>query len=201
MDIENTIIRAATPDDAEEILKIYAPYVLNTAITFEYEVPSLGEFRGRMEKTLQRYPYLAAVSGGEIAGYAYTGAFVGRTAYDWAAETTIYLAGDKKKMGLGRRLYQALEDVSRAQNIINLNACIGCPEADDEYLTMNSAQFHAHMGYALIGRFHKCGYKFGRWYDMIWMEKLLGGHPDKPPAVIPFPELSAEALKGLGIEK
>ena len=67
-----------------------------------------------------------AVSGGEIAGYAYTGAFVGRTAYDWAAETTIYLAGDKKKMGLGRRLYQALEDVSRAQNIINLNACIGC---------------------------------------------------------------------------
>ena len=88
MDIENTIIRAATPDDAEEILKIYAPYVLNTAITFEYEVPSLGEFRGRMEKTLQKYPYLAAVSGGEIAGYAYTGAFVGRTAYDWAAETT-----------------------------------------------------------------------------------------------------------------
>ena len=93
-------------------------------------------------------------------------------------------------MGIGRALYEALEKVSRAQNILNLNACIGYPEADDEYLTGNSVQFHGHMGYRMVGEFHKCGYKFGRWYNMVWMEKLLGEHGENPKEVIPFPALA-----------
>lgn len=183
-------IRAATPDDAGELLAIYTPYVTNTAISFECEAPGLLEFQKRIENTLKRYPYLLAESAGEILGYAYTGPFVGRAAYDWAAETTIYLKTDKKKMGIGRALYEALEKVSRAQNILNLNACIGYPEADDEYLTGNSVQFHAHMGYRMVGEFHKCGYKFGRWYNMVWMEKILGEHGERPEEVIPFPALA-----------
>ena len=183
-------IRAATPDDAGELLAIYTPYVTNTAISFECEAPGLSEFQKRIENTLKRYPYLLAESAGEILGYAYTGPFVGRAAYDWAAETTIYLKTDKKKMGIGRALYEALEKVSRAQNILNLNACIGYPEADDEYLTGNSVQFHGHMGYRMVGEFHKCGYKFGRWYNMAWMEKLLGEHGENPKEVIPFPALA-----------
>ncbi len=183
-------IRAATPDDAGELLAIYTPYVTNTAISFECEVPGLSEFQKRIENTLKRYPYLLAESAGEILGYAYTGPFVGRAAYDWAAETTIYLKTDKKKMGIGRALYEALEKVSRAQNILNLNACIGYPEADDEYLTGNSVQFHGHMGYRMVGEFHKCGYKFGRWYNMVWMEKILGEHGERPEEVIPFPALA-----------
>jgi len=198
---QNTFLRAASPEDAAELLAVYAPYVRGTAITFEYDVPCLSEFRGRIERTLEKHPYLVAVSGGEIAGYAYTGDFVGRSAYDWSAETTVYLRADRRKAGLGRLLYQALEDVSRAQHIVNLNACIGCPETEDEYLTRNSVQFHAHMGYAVVGEFHKCGYKFGRWYNMVWMEKLLGEHEAVPSPVIPFSSLSADTLAALGIRK
>ena len=183
-------IRAATPDDAGALLAIYTPYVTTTAISFECEAPGLSEFQKRIENTLKRYPYLLAERDGEILGYAYTGPFVGRAAYAWAAETTIYLKEDKKKMGIGRALYEALEKVSRAQNILNLNACIGYPEAEDEYLTGNSVQFHGHMGYRMVGEFHKCGYKFGRWYNMVWMEKLLGEHGENPKEVIPFPALA-----------
>lgn len=183
-------IRAATPDDAGELLAIYTPYVTNTAISFECEAPGLSEFQKRIENTLKRYPYLLAERDGEILGYAYTGPFVGRAAYAWAAETTIYLKEGKKKMGIGRALYEALEKVSRAQNILNLNACIGYPEAEDEYLTGNSVQFHGHMGYRMVGEFYKCGYKFGRWYNMVWMEKILGEHGERPEEVIPFPALA-----------
>lgn len=188
----NVKIRTVSPEDAEKLLEIYAPYVLNTAISFEYEVPALSEFRRRIEGTLKRYPYLAAEIDGEIAGYAYTGTFVGRTAYERAAEMSIYLREDRRKMGIGRKLYEALEEISRAQNITNLYACIGYPEEEDEYLTKNSAQFHEHMGFRLAGRFHKCGYKFGRWYDMIWMEKIIGEHGEGAE-LIGFPELEAPA--------
>lgn len=193
------IIRAATMSDAAEILEIYAPYVKKTAITFEYDVPSLEEFTGRIQKTLQKYPYIVAEKDKEILGYAYTGAFVGRAAYDWSVEVTIYLKENKRKTGEGKRLYTALEEISKAQNIINLNACVGYPEVEDEYLTKNSAQFHAHLGYRMVGEFHKCGYKFGRWYNMVWMEKIIGEHSAVPSPLIRFPDLPTEALKKIGI--
>ena len=183
-------IRPARPEDAPALLAIYAPYVRETAVTFEYEVPSLDEFTRRIEHTLQRYPYLIAQSGSEVLGYAYAGPFKERAAYDWSVETTIYLRQDQRGRGLGWALYQALERCLAAQHIQNLNACIADPAQEgDPYLTGASAAFHARLGYQLVGRFHKCGYKFGRWYDMIWMEKLLGVHPEDPQPVIPFPEL------------
>lgn len=183
-------IRVASAKDADGLLEIYAPYVEKTAITFEYQVPGLAEFQKRIEKTLKNYPYLVAEKEGRLLGYAYTGPFVGRAAYAWGAEVSIYLREDQRKMGIGKRLYQAIEAVSRAQNIKNLNACIGSPETEDEYLTRNSIEFHAHMGYRMVGEFYKCGYKFGRWYNMVWMEKLIGDHEPEPAPVIPFPELS-----------
>lgn len=192
-------IRAASPEDAQELLKIYKPYVEKTAITFEYDVPQLQEFKARIERTLKKYPYLVAEKDGELLGYAYTGPFVGRAAYGWAAETSIYLKEGRQRMGLGRRLYQAIEGISRAQNILNLNACIGSPETEDEYLTRNSIQFHSHMGYKMVGEFYKCGYKFGCWYNMAWMEKIIGEHPEDPAAVIPFSELDGKALENAGV--
>lgn len=189
MEKETISIRIASPDDAGDLLAIYAPYVTNTIISFEYDVPGLEEFTERIKKTLKRYPYLVAEVQGEIVGYAYTGPFVGRAAYAWAAETTIYLKENKKKMGIGRKLYTALEEISKAQNILNLNACIGYPETEDEYLTKNSMQFHQHLGFRLVGKFNQCGYKFGRWYSMVWMEKIIGSHTSPQPPVIPFPDL------------
>lgn len=197
---ENIKIRTACLDDAEQLLKIYAPYVEKTAISFEYKTPSVDEFRGRMERTLRKYPFIAAERDGELLGYACTGPFVGRAAYDWAAETTIYLKENSRKMGLGRRLYGVLEAVSKAQNILNLNACIGLPEKEDMYLTDNSLRFHEHMGYRLVGEFKKCGYKFGTWYNMVWMEKLIGEHGVPPAPLVPFPELDRELLRTLGLE-
>ena len=92
---------------------------------------------------------------------------MGRAAYDWSAELTIYLAPKKRKQGIGKKLYKALEEALAESGIQNLYACIGYPEVPDEYLTKNSAEFHEHLGYTKAGQFHKCGYKFGRWYDMI----------------------------------
>ncbi len=194
-------IRAVTPDDAAALLEIYAPYVTDTAISFEYEVPSEDEFRGRIAATLEKYPYLAAERDGEIIGYAYTHPFVGRAAYGWTAETSIYVRRGLTGTGAGRALYAALEAVSRAQNIYSLTACIGWCEREDGHLSRNSAEFHAHMGYSHAGHFRECGYKFGKWYDMVWMEKQLAARPESPPAVIPFPELSAQALRECGVEK
>lgn len=175
-------IRTAVQQDAKVLLEIYAPYVKKTAITFEYDVPSVEEFAGRISKVLQKYPYLVAEVNGEPVGYAYAGPFKERAAYDWAVETTVYVREDMKKSGIGRALYTALEEALAAQGILNLNACIAFPENEDEYLTRDSVKFHERMGFETAGRFHKCGCKFGRWYDMVWMEKLIGNHVENPPA-------------------
>ena len=172
----NQMIRNATIDDAKRLLEIYAYYVKNTAISFEYDVPSLEEFRNRIAGTLKKYPYLVLEEDGIIQGYAYAGVFKGRAAYEHSCELSIYVDHDAKRRGYGRRLYEALEEGLKAQGIFNLYACIGDPIVEDEYLTRNSEQFHEHLGFAKVGTFHKCGYKFGRWYNMIWMEKLIGDH-------------------------
>lgn len=183
-------IRPAAPADAGALLAIYAPYVNETAITFEYEVPGAAEFAGRIENTLKKYPYLVAERGGEPLGYAYAGAFKDRAAYDWAVETSVYIRRDARHLGLGRALYAALETALAAQGILNLNACIAVPPTgEDEYLSGDSVAFHERLGYALVGQFHACGYKFGRWYDMVWMEKFLGAHAADQPPVRPFPEV------------
>ena len=169
--------------DAERLLEIYDYYVKNTAITFEYTTPTIEEFRGRMEKTMQKYPYLVAVKDEKIAGYAYAGAFVGRAAYDWSCETSIYLDKNARRCGIGKTLYAALEKELKKMGILNMYACIGYPDNEDEYLTKNSADFHSHIGFTQVGEFHKCGYKFGRWYNMIWMEKIIGEHKEKQAPV------------------
>lgn len=179
-------IRTARPEDAEELLKIYAPYVEDTAISFEYEVPSTEEFRGRIMRTLERYPYIVVEKEGKILGYAYASVFHARKAYDWAVETSIYVQKDCRGYGCGRELYLHLEELLRKQHVSNLYACIAYIETEDEHLTNDSMHFHEHLGYKLAGIFRKCGYKFGKWYDMIWMEKMIGEHPDAPEEFVPF---------------
>ncbi len=199
MEHDSLFIRVARPDDAGELRDIYAPYVECTAISFEYEVPGVEEFRRRLEHTLACYPFLVAEDQGAVLGYANAKTFIPRAAYDWSAEVTIYLRGDCRRRGIGGRLYRALEDITRAQNIRNLNACIGWKDREDPYITHNSVEFHAHMGYQLVGTFHHSGCKFGRWYDMVWMEKLIGDHSSPPDPLIPFPRLSRECVERMGV--
>ncbi len=214
-------LRLATPQDADALLEIYAPYVKQTAISFEYDVPRAAEFAERIEQTLQRYPYLLAyvndeaacandeldknfkisasaagaeseilranearncASGaakqnganliasakqsgvnlkpGQILGYAYASAFKERAAYDWSAESSVYVSRNAHALGIGRLLYEALQRALRAQNIVDMNACIAC--GDDEYLNDVSVRFHERMGFRFVGRFERCAYKFGR---------------------------------------
>ncbi|AEG59860.1 GNAT family N-acetyltransferase [Desulforamulus ruminis] len=182
-------IRMATEADAKEILEIYAPYITDTAVTFEYSIPSVAEFSQRIRDTLQMYPYIVALEDDRIVGYAYASAFKKRAAYNWAVETTVYLKQDCRGRGLGKKLYFALEEILKRQNIINLNACIAYTLDEDAHLDNTSTIFHEHLGYTKVAHFTKCGYKFGAWYDMIWMEKMLGEHPSNPDPVIPITEL------------
>lgn len=176
--IDDISIRFAKPEDAKELLKIYAYYVTDTAISFETEVPSEEKFKLRIEEVLKSYPFIVACKDDEILGYAYLHSFVGRKAYELSAETTIYLNPDKKKMGIGKKLYSVLEDIAKAQNITNLYSCIGYVDKEDEYLNNNSVQFHEHIGFRMVGKFENCGHKFGRWYHMVWMEKIIGEHKE-----------------------
>lgn len=184
--MEEIMIRTATSDDAGEILGIYAPYVENTAITFEYEVPSKEEFTKRITHTLKRYPYIVAEKDGRMIGYAYAGPYKEREAYSWAVEMSVYIRQDMRGCGAGRILYEEMEEGLKEQGIANLNACIAFPDKNDEYLTDASVRFHEKLGYSMVGKFHKVGYKFGRWYDMVWMEKLIGEHVPDQTAVKNF---------------
>lgn len=176
-------IRVATLEDAAALLKIYAPYVEKTAITFDYEVPTLEEFTRKIECLLKKYPVLVAENADGIVGYAYADSFKNKAAYDWAVETTIYVDENCKKMGIGKRLYEELEQQLRALNIVNLNACIAYPVEEDEHLTKDSVRFHEKLGYRMVGEFRQCGYKFHRWYNMVWMEKHIGEHLANQPKV------------------
>ena len=172
---------------------MYAPYVENTAVSFEYEVPSIDEFRSRFEKITKKYPYfLAEDSNGEVLGYTYYSEFKDREAYRYSVETTIYLAKEACGRGIGRKLYEVLEKAAKAQNITNMNACIATCRTEDEYLTNRSYYFHEKMGYKLVGTFHNSGYKFDKWYDMVWMEKSVGEYFVPAKSFIPYKELSNE---------
>ena len=170
------MIRMATKEDAGRLLEIYGYYVRDTAVTFEYDVPSLTEFKDRIAATLEKYPYLVLEEDGIILGYAYAGVFKDRAAYSRSCETTVYVERGSRGGGRGRALYEALEQALRERGILNMYACIGDPVEEDEYLTRDSERFHQRMGFSKVGTFHRCGFKFGRWYNMIWMEKIIGEH-------------------------
>ena len=176
-------IRVAKPEDAEELLNIYKYYVENTTITFEYDTPSVEEFKNRIKNTLVRYPYWVAEDNNKIYGYAYASAFKVRPAYDWTVETSIYVQNCDSRSGIGTLLYNELEKYLKLQSIINLNACITYPNEKSENV-------HKKFGYKTVALFTKCGYKFGQGNDVIWMEKFIGDHTNNPKDVIPFSELN-----------
>lgn len=177
------IIEKVVPQDAEQLLSIYAPYVKNTAVSFEYTVPSVEEFMDRIIRISSRYPYIKAVESGMIVGYAYANTFRGRRAYEWSVETTVYIRQEMKRHGTGRLLYQQLERSLKEMGVLNMNACISISDTKTEYLTKDSYYFHKSMGFEQVGKFHKSGYKFKNWYDIIWMEKTIGEHTESPGEV------------------
>ncbi len=186
------IIRFATPADAEALVAIYAPYILNTAITYEYEVPSAVEFAERIETYSRKYPYLVAELDGTPVGYAYACPLGTRPAFDWAVETAIYIREDCKGLGIGKALYEKLEVILKAMGIRTMTAAVASVAHNDPYLTDASISFHLRMGFTPVGTFKNVGCKFGRWYDLTWLEKTIGRYEIDPP----HPKTIGEIMDG-----
>ena len=138
-------IEKVTIDDAEELLAIYAPYVRDTAVSFEYVVPSVEGFADRILQISAKYPYIKAVEDGRIIGYAYANTFKGRKAYDWSVEVTVYVRRDSRRVGVGKMLYHALECSLKRIGVLNMNSCIAMPKEEDEHLSNDSCYFHEKM--------------------------------------------------------
>lgn len=190
-------IRPAGLSDAPAVRDIYAPYVENTAITFEVDVPGAADFEERIRSTLAAYPFLVAEEeGGRILGYAYAARQMERAAYQWNATLSVYL-GDFKGRGLGTVLYTALMNILKLQNIHNVYGGVTWPNPASEAL-------HIKLGFSLLGRYRRTGFKDGKWHDVIWFEKRLLDEDNKiggsisPPAL--YRDLEADRLAAcLGI--
>lgn len=159
-------IRQAKTSDAAALVAIYAPYVEETAITFEYFVPSVEEFETRILKTLEKFPYLVAEENGEVLGYAYASTYYGRAAYDWTVELSVYVSKASRGKKVGSHLYDALESALNQMGMVNLLACIALPNDP-------SIQFHKQRDFKQVAHFEKVGYKFGQWHDIVWLQKRL----------------------------
>ena len=170
-------IRVAAVADADAIAAIYAPYVLETAISFEEAPPSAAEMAARMAKVLPTHPFLVLEDGGRILGYAYAGAHNERAAYRWAANVSVYVAAEAHRRGLGRALYADLFGILRRQGFHSLYAGITLPNE-------KSVGLHEAMGFEPVGIYREVGFKFGRWHDVGYWR--LGIH-DGPPAGEPTP--------------
>jgi len=173
-------IRIATIEDLDQILSIYRPYVENTTVSFEYEAPTMDEFRARFEAITAQFPWLVWEDDGMIAGYTYACAPFSRAAYRWCAEPSIYLRPEFHGKGIGRKLYGALEALLRMQGY-RLSYAIITSE------NTGSLAFHESMGYSRLADFAHCAYQFGRSLGIIWMEKRLfsAEMPSNMPANFP----------------
>jgi L-amino acid N-acyltransferase YncA len=184
------MIRTARADDAEAVHAIYAPTVDDTAITFETERPGTEVMRQRILTRLQHYPWLVWEEDGRVLAYAYATRFRERAAYDWIAETSIYVHADARRRGIARRLYGALLEVMRLQGI---NQAVGVITLPGDV----SVALHETMGFTPAGVWRKAGYKLGRWWDVgVWQRELQT--PANPPtAVTAFSGLPASILRDL----
>ncbi len=169
----NLKVRKVQISDADRLAEIYSYYVLNTAVSFEYEAPSADEFVKRIETTIKKYPYLVCEKDDQVVGYAYAGAYSVREAYSWTVSTSIYVDKDHRREGIGSLLYASLENELKKQGVINLLAGVAFSEKEDEYLSHDSYQFHLKEGYEKVAHIKTIGKKFNRWYDLLWLQKKI----------------------------
>jgi L-amino acid N-acyltransferase YncA len=160
------MIRDATLLDAETCLKIYSPYIIDSIVSFEYDVPSVEEYEGRLEKIIRDYPWLVYEEKGVVEGFAYGSCFRTRTAYQWSVETSVYISQKAQGQGVGRKLYGKLFEILVAQGFINAYAGISLPNEQ-------SVKFHETMGFSKVGLYEGVGFKNGKWIDVgFWFKKL-----------------------------
>jgi phosphinothricin acetyltransferase len=181
-------VRLATGDDAAAIQAIYAPYVVSTPISFEYDVPGVGEIGERISSTMPECPWLVAEASGNIVGYAYAHGFAPRAAYRWSVETSIYLDPAGRGRGVGRALYTCLLDLITAQGYHEAFAGITLPNPA-------SVALHEALGFTPAAMYHRVGWKMGAWQDVGWWQRALAGaSPDPPAPPLPLDQLPPAVL-------
>lgn len=189
---EAVCVRAAAPEDAEQLLEIYTPFVISedsslSNVSFELAAPDVEEFRQRIQDISKQFPYLVGEVNGQILGYVYCHPYRERLAYQWAVEVTIYLAPAGQGKGLGRLLYETMEKLLCLQGVTMAYSCITV--GNDHSIKMHEA-----LGYRLIGTFTNSGYKNGQWLDTVWLEKQLQPCPKEPDNIKSWWELDPDAV-------
>lgn len=181
----SAVIRLATTSDAGAIHQIYRPIVRDTHISFEQTVPAVGEIADRIDKTLTLYPWLVCEIDSRVAGYAYASAFRVRAAYQWTAETTVYIHSDFQRRGVSRALYSSLLAVLREQGYCTAIGVIALPNE-------GSIRAHEAMGFRKVGIFKNIGHKAGNWRDTGWWQLELRPPPQQPQAPLSIACLAIE---------
>lgn len=166
-------IRLIRKTDAAAALAVYRPYVQNSVITFDYEVPSLEEFSEKIRTITAEYPWLVCEYEGKIAGYAYGSRHRSKAAYQWSPESTIYVAEEFHGTGIARLLYKTVFEILLLQRFVNVFAGVTLPNPASE-------NFHRSLGFTEIGVFKNIGYKLGKWNDVRWFQLQLSEWKTEP---------------------
>jgi len=167
-------VRLATAGDAAGVAAVYAPYVLETAITFETVPPSVEEIRGRIERLSATHAFLVCAAGDAILGYAYTSPHRERAAYRWATDCTVYVARDAQRRGIGRALYTALLPITAARGYVASYAGITQPNR-------SSVGLHEALGFRALCVYRAVGHKLDAWHDVGWWVRELAPRAAQPP--------------------
>lgn len=186
--------RFATVEDAGKILEIYKPYVENTTITFEYDVPALEEFKNRIKNILTDYPYIVCEYENKILGYAYAHKVWMRAAYQWDAELSVYIDKEYMGNGLGKKLYKILIEILKLQNVVNVYGCVTYPNEKSDRL-------HESFGFKRVGIFENAGYKFGKWIGVTWFHKAISEYKKNPEKLKKISQIDKEKIKLLFLNK
>lgn len=182
----NKKIRLATEADSASILEIYKPFITDTVITFEYDVPSLADFSKRISRIQKKYPWLVCEIDGDIVGYAYASPFHERAAYDWSVDFSIYINPKYHGKRVGKALYCALVDLLKLQGYCNAYALVTLPNVKSEGI-------HESFGFKTVGVCKNVGYKFGQWRDVKWFELELQQHSQVPSVLKVIHDISNTA--------
>ena len=179
------MIRLAHPNDAENILGIYAPYITNTSFTFESEVPTVSAFADRINHYLEYWPWLVYEIDGVIAGYAYGSKYRERVGYQWCVECSVYIHDDYHRKGIGTILYKTLFAILKEQGYRNVYAVINLPNE-------RSVEMHESCGFKWFANYENVGYKLGKWKTVGWWQLILNEYSHEPSPPIKFSEMNKQ---------
>ncbi len=181
------MIRVASPADATAILSIYAPYIINTSLTFETEVPAEKEFAERIKQYSHQWPWLLWEEDGKVAGYAYGAKYRERTGYQWCVESSIYMHDEYMKTGIAAALYHALFELLQLQGYRNVFAVINLPNE-------RSVKFHERCGFRWFANYENVGYKLGKWKTVGWWQLTINEYNDEPLPPVLFSQLDGDIV-------